>query len=392
MNKFFILFTVILFSNIVLAQQKFQSGYIIKNNIKIECLIKNEGWIKSPMHIEYKLNEKAEIQIGNPEEIDGFYIEDTKYRFTSKRIQPDPNIASKKRFIQVLVEGKASLYYFSSYVGTLYYMEVDGENLELLHHKTRIEEGKQLETSRFRAQLYNRLKCENLTRKMFQDLRYNGKNLTEIFLKYNACENSDSFDYTQFKNKGKFSGYLLAGMGIYEPGSLERPQPFNINSENRMKWEVGAEIEYILPIASNKLGFIANTFYSTHSKEGRIWYPLIYPQYERNMTFDYDLFQMAIGFRFYSFLGEDHKFFGNVSWMRTTTFNGEAEIFNLMNESYKLENPKFKQGFYPAVSLGYRYKHRFGLELKYTYADILQFEDATITHHFLNAMISYRVF
>ena len=56
------LFILLLFVGFnIFSQIKFEKGYIIFNNDKkIDCLIKNDGWLNIPKRIVYKISENDE--------------------------------------------------------------------------------------------------------------------------------------------------------------------------------------------------------------------------------------------------------------------------------------------------------------------------------------------
>ena len=44
-------------------------------------------------------------------------------------------------------------------------------------------------------QIWNNLKCKNITREYLQKLKYSQYALTKVFLKYNACHKSEVVNY-----------------------------------------------------------------------------------------------------------------------------------------------------------------------------------------------------
>ena len=396
-------FSIILisFAGILLAQKEFEPGYIIMNNVKTECLIKNAGWIQSPESIEFKYHENADIRIADAEAIDEFHIYETEYKYVSRNFQFAYNIPAKDHFLKVLLEGKASLFYYSSYVGTLYYFEVNDENLTLLHHKTDIHGRKEYDRSRFRAQLFESLKCDDLPQSRFRDLNYRANDLIKLFTDYNNCENTESINYHAIKKKGKFNLFLKAGTGILETAELLRTHPNNI-SKFQTKMKIGVEAEYVLPFKNNKLGAFVGSSYSSHYAEGVFWYPKEFPYHgARDMEFDYNMIEFSFGVRFYSYFSPEHRIYGSVSYSYANTLGGnakayyvdfETDFYGYPEDSFELEDTEYGKTKYPSFGIGYRYKNKFGLELNYSLPDIYLDDIIHINQHNFTASLTYNLF
>ena len=58
-------------------------------------MIKNEGWYRTPIKIDYKLTIDEEIKSVGPKEIQEFYIDESKYKFVSRYFQHVDNITAK---------------------------------------------------------------------------------------------------------------------------------------------------------------------------------------------------------------------------------------------------------------------------------------------------------
>ena len=122
-------FVILLFCFITVrafGQITFEKGYIIdNNNRKVECLIKNSDWKNNPKEFDYKLSDNDSPKKGNLSTIKEFSVPgvmkfirvDTKIdrspmdeSVLSDSINPD--WSSERLFLKVLVEGKASLYFY----------------------------------------------------------------------------------------------------------------------------------------------------------------------------------------------------------------------------------------------------------------------------------------
>lgn len=400
MRTFFslVLFFIVSF---LFAQKVFEPGYIIMNNVKTECLIKNAGWVQSPESIEFKYYENEDIRIADAKSIEEFHIYETEFKYVSRNFKYAYNIPAQDHFLKVLLDGKASLYYFSSYAGTLYYFENDGENLTQLHHETYVHGRKLYDRSRFRAQLFESLKCDGLPQNRFRDLKYNANDLVNLFMDYNECENSESINYLAIKKKGKLNLYVKAGTGILEAGELLGSHPNKI-SKNQTQWKVGVEAEYVLPFRKNKFVAFTGVSYSSHYAEGVLFYPKEFPYHaDRDMEFKYAMLELTLGVRLYSYLAKDHKIYGSLSYSTANSMKGEGKAYygdfessyyGYTEDSFYLENPSYGKIDYPTFGIGYRYKSKIGAEFNYSPVHIQLDDLIDINRHFFTVLVTYNLF
>ena len=147
-NKLILLF-LILVSTSTFGQISFEKGFIIlNNNDKMECFIKNYNWVKAPKNLEYKLSDSGIVQSMDISAIKSFEIENTvKYihveisidrsstELSSISTDQNPFWSQEKLLLKVIVEGKASLFYYQDLVPERYFFEVDEGDIEQLVYK-----------------------------------------------------------------------------------------------------------------------------------------------------------------------------------------------------------------------------------------------------------------
>ncbi|MDG4951497.1 PorT family protein [Weeksellaceae bacterium KMM 9724] len=376
----------------VWAQHEFQPGYVVKNGQRIDCLIKNEGWFTSPSEISYKVSDNDDELIATANSIDEFYILDTQYKYVSKFFQHVNNIPAQKNFLRVLVDGKARLYSFNSGLNEFLFFDVNQQDLEMLEYKTKVEESKLKEFSKFRGQLYKRLKCEDLTLKTFQDLNYKVDDLVQIFKIYNTCENSEFKDFTQYRNESTMSLYVYGGISPFKLNPMGKNAHKAVSTQTFVSLKAGMELEYLLPINNNKLGIILGVDYSSNTSEGFILYRDIVPSSQtpvlrpRKFKTDYNILSIPLGVRYYMFLAENHQIFAN-SGVSFGIPLGDA-IFE--NVNYNATLYESKSGFGYFIGTGYRFNQRFGLELRFSSLGVLNVRHQTGKNSNFTAVLSYR--
>ncbi len=392
MNRLLLTLCLSLLFTMVWAQNEFQPGYVVKNGQKIDCLILNEGWYTSPTKISYKISENDEEITATANSINEFYINDTKFKYISKFFQHVHNIPAQKNFLRVLVDGKARLYSFNSGLNEFLFFDVNQQDLEMLEYKTKVEESKLKEFSKFRGQLYKRLKCEDLTLKTFQDLNYKVVDLVEVFKTYNNCENSDFNDLTQYKNKGQLNLYVYGGMSPFKLNPMGKNAEKAVSTQTFVPLKAGLELEYLLPINNNKLGVILGAEYSSNTSEGFILYRAIVPSSgapvlrPRKFKADYNILSIPLGVRYNMFIAENHQIFGNTG----ISFGIPLGDEKYDNVTYNVISAESKSGFGYFLGAGYRFNQRIGLELRFTSLGVVDVRNHTGKNSNVTAALSYR--
>ncbi|MGW9686270.1 hypothetical protein [Flagellimonas sp. 2504JD1-5] len=213
---------LIAMTTIAHSQIEFEKGYIVNNSgERIECYIKNAGWSYAPKKIAYKLTKDSEKNIGTIESIKEFSVPG-EFKYSRQKVAIDrssnsiihlsydknPEFVEETLFLEVLVDGRATLFYYhENYFTRFFYKKGDGVIEQLVYKpyrtSTRItNENKYVrkilknnrglaENNWFRQQLWNALYCESFTKKRFEKLRYQTKPLVSLFNDFNKCVSKD---------------------------------------------------------------------------------------------------------------------------------------------------------------------------------------------------------
>ena len=207
--------SLVLVSQSLLAQQKFSKGYFKDNTGKrIECLIKDRGWFKTPETFTYKRSEtgaESELNITNTVEvgIEGALL------FQRAIVQADlrdnitsngkAELAEKRIFLRKIVEGeKASLLEYSTGGIKYFFYEIKGEKeITQLIRKKFYADGGNIQTNfKFRTQLLQFAYCDEIALESYNNMKYNESSLVGFFEAYNRCQGVSSETY-EYRAKGK---------------------------------------------------------------------------------------------------------------------------------------------------------------------------------------------
>lgn len=352
------------------SQISFEKGYFIKNNDqRVECLIKNIDWDNNPTKFTYKLSETDESETIGIELVKEFSVyESSKYIRCTVNIDrssdvfkklstvKEPLFEKEKLFLEVMVEGTASLYsYKDSNLFRFFYQTDSSEIEQLIFKKYRADDKNTGQNDGFKQQLWNDLKCPAFTINKLENLNYRKKDLVKFFVSYNKC---NSQDFINFEKKTKRDllnlnirpGLTMSSLYIY---NLTRPTSFNRDFQTKIGLRFGVELEYILPYNKNKWSILVEPTYQAYQSE------------IRRATVDYQFIDLPLGLRHYFFINKNNKIFLNASLVINYAFN--SAVFSDVNSDIKIVS-KVNGAF----GLGYKLMDKYLLELRYfTNRDVL---------------------
>lgn len=376
---FFLLFT---FSAI--SQNDFESGYFIKNDgSRVECLIQALNWSKNPVTFRYRLLENSDTETGKIENVKEFGVgKSTKYIRATVNIDQssdavanltydrNPVFLEETIFLQVLVDGKASLYFTSQETRNKYYVSFNNSEIEqLIYKRYLISASKIGKNERYKQQLATTLICEKLSEKDFENLQYKIKELSHIFETYNSCVKSDYVSFEKIKErkieqekdkyKGKLNLSLRPGVtffSYYITSDIQRE-----NFDNKTGYRMGLELEYLFPSKKRKWAiFIEPSYYNYESQRTIKYVDFFSIQKYTTVNVKKNSIDILTGPRYYFHLGEKSSIFIDASLLIDTNINSETT---------SSDEDSFDRGgnidLGNSFGLGYRYKEKLSLQFRY---------------------------
>jgi len=270
LKKQFNLFSWILFSVYGFSQTNFVKGYFITNeNDRVECLINDISWKENPTIFEFKLNEGTEIQKKGISEVKEFgigelirYIRtdiniDRSFRDGESEISDrKPNYVKQTVFIEVLIDGLASLYVYKEDKDKWFFFKsgIDSEIQQLIYRKYFPKKGSIEEYSPFRQQLKFAGNCSNISSDRLKKVEYTQNDLGSIFLKYNSCRSSKQTSFVGNRDRGLFTFTLRPGLEFNDI-SLSTSFP-RLNYEAKLGYRLGFEMEKLFLMQDRRWALI----------------------------------------------------------------------------------------------------------------------------------------
>lgn len=377
MKKQLLLFLITILSLNCYSQISYEKGYYIDNsNQKVDCLIKNVDWKNNPTEFVYKLAENTSVQKATIKTIKEFGIYNKlKYERYTVNIDRSSNVVNnlsnvrkvlfneEQLFLQVLIEGEASLYVFEdSNLIRYFYSKDQSKPKQLIFKKYVTFDNKIGTNNRFKQELWINLKCSGLSENVIENLDYTRSDLTRFFIKYNKCNNHE---YTNFDKKEKKEFFNLSIRPGFNSSTLSidnrNSSSRNTDFGNEIGFRLGIEAEFILPFNKNKWAIIIEPTYQYFKSEKES----TYRSFNRHVKSDYKSIELPVGVRHYFFLNESSKVFINGSFVYDISFNSVIDF----NYSKDLE---INNGVNFAFGIGYKRNNKYSLELRYlTSRDVL---------------------
>jgi len=362
------------------AQNSFEPGYFVNDKgERIDCLIENLGWKFNPTKFSYKLSESSEIQQAGLSDVKEFgvttlsryvrakvNIDRSSSAFNDLTTTRDPEFKEEELFLKVLIEGKASLYtYVDGSLTRFFYKTSESEIKQLVYKEYLTKDGSVAQNSMFRQQLFNDLKCQDLTMKDLEETKYTKASLERVIVDYNVCTKSAyvDVDHASKKKRDAFNftirpGINMSSLWIEGPGSAGI-----LKFDKELGFRLGFEAEFILPFNNNnRWSVIVEPNFQGYSGTASKDVDYI-PGGKLLGKAEYSSIDLPIGLRHYFPLNDNSRIFVNASMM--LSFSSSLTIDLQRTDGTWIDYMEDTSGDNGMVfGAGYKYK-RYSVELRY---------------------------
>jgi len=392
-----------------IGQITFQSGYLINNNgEKIACLIKNMDWRENPTQFKYKIAEDAETQSGSIESVKEFVIHN-EAKFIRAAVSIDasrqglselnrnrnPEFRISTLFLKVIVEGKASLASYSQGNITKFFYRTGDSTYQQLVYKRYLTEKIVRENNYFRQQLFNDLKCADVTMNNVENLDYKLSDLKQFFIQYNQCSGGNYVDpvVNTAKQKRRLLAFSIRPGLTYQTLTIANSATTIRNTDfgEIFSFRIGGEIELTLPYNKNKWAVLAEPcfqFFDVTAQPTPIAGFVIVPVAELK----YRLISVPIGIRYHLFFNSDSRLFVNVLYPIGISTNSKIRFER--NDGSLISDLDVGPATGIVFGVGYKYKRRLSAELRYeSYGNLLgNYFNWTADYYSISAILGVRIF
>ncbi len=320
MKANFLLVILAFFYSNSYAQIGFEKGYLINNdNLRIECFIKNIEWKNNPKEFEYRLTENGSTATATTDDVKEFGISgysryvkaDTKIDRSSMELltlsaDRNPIWSQERLFLKVLVEGKATLYYFEGDGLMWFFYSVSDTGITQLVYKEYFVNFPKDHYSyndeiavnnTFHLQLWVYVRCANTSQGQIEKLRYTKSDLIKYFKKYNECNGKPLVDYSKKPGINSFHLWIRPGINYSFLSILNSVNPgSNVDFNNQLNFRISLESEFILPFNKNKWSLLFEPAYQYFISEKQ--------KDTKRITVDFKSIEFPVGIRYYLYLND----------------------------------------------------------------------------------------
>jgi hypothetical protein len=328
----------------IFAQTKFEKGYYISNDgTRVECFINIQQTQKTPSEFMWKLTDAEEPHTVTAALVSEFGITGgNKYVSALVNIDvssddeknpssiSDPEWSEQKLFLEVLIEGEATLYSYKELALERFFYKVkDGPIRQLVNKLFRKPED-ELSVVRknelFRQQLLTDVKSDNVSVTAISRIVYEKKELLSYFISYNKLSGKQYLTFKRKKEPAVF--HLKATPGFSYSLCKVLPHvadPDAVNESDfpgQAGFRIGIEAELVIPYTNRQVSLLLEPTYHYYSGKG------LYDA--TKIEIDYRALEFPIGVRYYFFHKRPLKAYINAFFIPgfPITFNSNTRMSN----------------------------------------------------------------
>lgn len=371
------------------GQRKFEKGYFVNNSGNA-----TEAWIEissgdNAYHeFQYKLAEDAELKtldIGSVSE----YGVPEKYKFKRFDAEVDvsafnkidqnkePSFETKKVFLRVLIEGKASLYQYRQNHTSLFFFHTENSATvpQQLIYKKYYAQDEMIGTNTFyRQQLFSNFQCGEGSLEQFKDIDYTKKNLSSFFAEYNECIEANYANYANVRrmktdfNLAVQGGMYLSQLGLEYQDVLGRR---DVMADNIPGVRVGLEAEIVLPFYRHKLAVVFEPNYQRSETEKDLL--IKFENFEdehTSVTLREQSVYLPFGLKHYFHLNDQNKVFLLAEYIYTISHKTEVDYAKEGFEDIEFDYDElYKNNVHAKLGVGYKFRNTYGFQVQYVIGD-----------------------
>ncbi len=250
--KFFTFFATLFFV-VQLNAQDIKGYYVTESGNKTEGFFKYGDFYDTPS-LKFKQSKNDDYKSLSNDVVE-YGTDEDNLKFEKHLVQidisgndsyeKDPELLTQTVFLNVLLEGNATLYSYTKDYKTTFFFNTKAkpeEVTQLIYKKYKISDTETRENAGFRQQLYNAVRCDKQYVSDFTGIMYDKKQLMDVFKKYNSCNGSKSVIYGP-KKKSDFKYSVFAGVNNLNVGiSYAFP---SVDSQSTVNYNFGGEVAYV---------------------------------------------------------------------------------------------------------------------------------------------------
>lgn len=364
------------------SQITYDKGYFIKDSgEKVECFIKNLGWLNSPASLEYKLSENTapilistknvkEFGIKNYLKFEKFSVDINQSSNKVRRLDDKREPVYKNETVLLKYElesNDVSLLTYTKHNVLKFFLKKGNKVSELVYKVYEIN-NIILKNPLYKRQLFYNLKCNDFNLHQIDRARYKSKEFEKIVKNYYKCKGEDYIEYGIKKvNKNEQE---ISRLNVFIRPNVnftalsvkdDRITSRNFDFSNKTTFGFEAEIEYILPYNRNKWSIFLNpSFLSYNNRKNDVDIfnnnPLL-PPIDIEVTLN--TLEIPVGIKHHMYVNNTNKL--NIGLSYAFNFDMDSK-FDFIRENY--DDLEVNTSGNLMLTLGYTFKNKFDVNVK----------------------------
>ena len=355
MKRLFILAVLTVCSFTSGAQVVFREGYVVNNEGKrIDCLIKDEGWLFNPDKVQYRLSADSPVMTGSVANLSEFEVSGQKYIRAEADIDRSsdnldnlstdrmPEFEKRTVFLKELHSGDVSLYEYNKERPLYFYNMGNGIVPLVFKQYMDLEAAKVRTNAAYKEQIKQFPGAANMSASKLATIKYSADDLLKLF------------EDAKPREKRKVEMAVFAGGGV-AAFYYQAKYYTDIIYKNNPCVYAGFEAEYFFPFAAKRL---------SAAFQPSLQYLQMKGEYEKyNATPGYNEVRLLnlsvpVAIRYNLYLNGSSRLFANAVVGLDMPLYYQYDLFN---KEYKPSG-----ALRSAFGLGYRYRH-LRAELRYSF-------------------------
>ncbi|MFK7782130.1 hypothetical protein [Psychroserpens sp.] len=300
-------------------------------------------------------------------------------------------------FLKQLVEGDANLYYYHDNDIIQFFIQTkNDEPTPLIYKRYKASNQSIGKNSLYKKQLFDLLKCDDITLDQTKKLKYFSRELIDIVVSYNMCKSSTSKKYEDTKKKLDFNftpklGYFSSTLEVdYSEGDL-RLDRLSANFGTSSSIRIAAELEYMLSSKTNKWSIFIEPGYQSYKGSSTTFDDTALIQNRRqDAEVDYSYIDIPVGVRYYFFLSENSKIFLNAAYVLVFDLSDKIDY----SEGSEVLDLDIKSETNLAFGLGYQHNNKYSIEARLNTQRDITSDYVLIKSNFssIGLVLGYKIF
>ncbi|MFK8103255.1 MAG: hypothetical protein AB8G15_12045 [Saprospiraceae bacterium] len=428
MKKLLFLPLLLLLSSSLFAKEKFLEGYYINDdNERIAGFIQKEVFIDNPTQFYYKSSKTAQKELMTLITVKEFGIgEEIRYqrfkvkmdesinKVTKEKWSKNPDLIEKDVFLKVIIDAKASLFYYEKDRAKKFFYTIDGgEPEQLIYSMYRYQTDVLRKNNQYQQQLWNKLKCSAWTPKDLSQLKYLKSKLVKLFKSYN--ENCGGGEMTLYKGQIKNKAINVTLKPRLTTSSFEtvvkakNTGSQTIDLPTKSSLQIGVELECMPRFHGQRFSIFAELVYRSYQAEittntDYIYYDVndlpIFESAEATIEVKYQGLEIPLGIRYRFISREKFKLFATAAYGFDIPVEQTRTIISTSETPQLRRNRFFRPRRTNYLGLGATFLNRYSVEFRYRRKESLSMRGERIfgsgswrhSFHTSEFIFGYRIF